>query len=192
MEKVYATYANKLKAFANKARRVVLRTKDIPYSPSARKTFDPEVRTLREKLALAFRNKPLERKAQLMANKVIAAKKRANPGMDDADLKKVKFQALEEARVRYKARKADIKITDREWLAIQAGAISPTELKKVLANTDTKKVKERAMPRIPKLMSPTRMTRARTMLATGYTRAEVADALGVSVSTVTQAMEGEG
>lgn len=191
MEKVYASYANKLKAFAKKARRVVLRTKDIPYSPSARKTFDPEVRTLREKLALAFRNKPLERKAQLMANKVIAAKKRANPGMDDDTLKKIKAQALEEARVRYKARKADIKITDREWLAIQAGAISPTQLKKVLANTDTKKLKERAMPRTPKLMSPTRMTRARTMLATGYTRAEVADALGVSVSTVTQAMEGE-
>jgi DNA-binding CsgD family transcriptional regulator len=191
MEKVYASYANKLKAFANKARRVVLRTKDIPYSPSARKTFDPEVRTLRDKLALAFRNKPLERKAQIMATKVITAKKRANPGMDDATLKKVKFQALEEARARYKARKADIKITDREWLAIQAGATSPTFLKKVLDNTDTKKLKERAMPRVPKLMSPTRMTRARTMLATGYTRAEVADALGVSVSTVTQAMEGE-
>ncbi len=192
MEKVYVSHANKLKDFANKARKAILRTKNIPYSPSARITFDPEVRTLRQKLALAFRNKPLERKAQLMANNWITAKKRANPNLDPADLKKIKVQALEEARVRYGAKRPDIKITDREWLAIQAGATSPTFLKKVLANTNTKALKERAMPRTPKLMSPTRMTRARTMLATGYTRAEIADALGVSVSTVTQAMEGEG
>lgn len=191
MEAIYASHANKLKAYANKARRAIQGTGDIPYSRSAKDTFEPEYRSLTSKLALAFRNKPLERKAQLMANNWITAKKKANPHMEEAELKKVKTQALEEARTRYGAKKQNIKITDREWLAIQAGAISPSKLKQVLLNTDTTKLKTRALPRTPKLMSPTRMTRARTMLATGYTRAEIADTLGVSVSTVTQAMEGE-
>lgn len=192
MESIYASHANKLKALANKARRVILRTENIPYSPSARTTFLPEVRTLREKLDLAFRNKPLERKAQLMANNWITAKKNANPHMDDAELKKVKTQALEEARTRYGAKKQDITITDREWLAIQAGAVSPTMLKSVLNNTDTKKLKLRAMPRIATVMTPTKMTRARTMAASGYMPSEIADALGVAVSTITSALESEG
>ena len=191
MERVYATHANKLKGFANKARQAILRTKAIPYSSSARKTFLPEYKTLTDKLALAFRNKPLERKAQIMANNWITAKKRANPNLDPADLKKIKYQALEEARARYGAKKPDMPITDREWLAIQSGAISPTQLKKILANTDTKKLKERALPRIATVMTPTKMTRARTMLASGYMPSEIADALGVAVSTITSALESE-
>ena len=192
MEAIYASHANKLKANANKARRNILRIGDIPYSPSAKQTFLPEYKSLTAKLALAYRNKPLERKAQLMANNWITAKKYANPHMDDAELKKVKYQALEEARARYGAKKQDIEITDREWVAIQAGAISPTKLKSVLLNTNTKKLKARAMPRTATVMTPTRMTRARTMLASGYMPSEIADALGVAVSTITSALESEG
>jgi hypothetical protein len=192
MESIYASHANKLKALANTARRADLRTEVIPRSASARITFKPEVDSLNAKLALAFRNKPLERKAQLMANNWITAKKYANPHMEDAELKKVKYQALEEARTRYGAKKQDIKITDREWDAIQAGAISPTQLKSILTNTDTKKLKTRAMPRIATVMTPTKMTRARTMAASGYMPSEIADALGVAVSTITSALESEG
>ena len=83
-------------------------------------------------------------------------------------------------------------ITDREWLAIQAGAISPTFLKKVLLKTDTAKLKTRALPRIATVMTPTKMTRARTMAASGYMPSEIADALGVAVSTITSALESEG
>ncbi len=192
MESIYASHANKLKALANKARRTILRTGDIPYSRSAKDTFEPEYRSLTSKLALAFRNKPLERKAQIMANNWITAKKKANPHMEEAELKKIKTQALEEARTRYGAKKQNIKITDREWLAIQAGAISPSKLKQVLLNTDTTKLKTRALPRIATVMTPTKMTRARTMLASGYMPSEIADALGVAVSTITSALESEG
>jgi DNA-binding CsgD family transcriptional regulator len=192
MEALYAAHANKLKAQANKARRAIERTGDIPYSRSARDTFDPEYHSLTNKLALAFRNKPLERKAQLMANNWITAKKKDNPHMEEAELKKVKTQAIEEARTRYGAKKQDIPITDREWLAIQAGAISPSKLRQVLLNTDTTKLKTRAMPRTATVMTPTKMTRARTMKASGYTPSEIADALGVAVSTITSALESEG
>lgn len=192
MEDIYADHANKLKYMANTARKTMLKVQDIPYSRSAAKTFDPEARSLTTKLKAALRNKPLERKAQLMANKWIAAKREANPDMDKATLKKIKAQALEEARARYGAKKQAIQITDREWLAIQAGAVSPTKLKSILNNTDTTKVKERAMPRKATVMTPTKMTKARTMMITGYTPSEIAEALGVAVSTVTSALESEG
>lgn len=192
MEDIYASHANKLKSMANTARKAMLKVKDIPYSRSAAKTFEPETRSLTNKLKDALRNKPLERKAQIMANKWIKAKKDATPGMDKATLKKIKAQALEEARARYGAKKQDIRITDREWLAIQAGGVSPTKLKSILTNTDTTRVKERAMPRKATVMTPTKMTKARTMMITGYTPSEIADALGVAVSTVTSALESEG
>lgn len=189
METVYANHANSLKTLANKARRKMISTKEIPYSPSARKTFSSQVKSLRAKLSLAIRNKPLERQAQLLANKVVAAKRKANPDMDPADLKKIKGQALEAARTRVGAKKIDIRITDREWHAIQSGAISPSQLGKILDNTDTAKLKERALPRSTNLMSSAKTIRAQTMLATGYTRSEVADALGVSVSTLGRAID---
>ena len=192
MEGIYADHANSLKSMANKARKAQLQVKDIPYSPAAAKTFDPEVQSLKKQIKAAVRNKPLERKAQVMANAVIKAKKDANPGMDDATLKKIKAQALEEARARYGAKRQTIQITSREWLAIQAGAVSPTRLKSILDNTDTAKVKELALPRKATVMTPTKMTKARTMMITGYTPSEIAEALGVAVSTITSALESEG
>lgn len=188
-EKIYAGYANTLKRMANKARRTLLGTGDIPYSPSARKTYDTEVRSLRDKLTRAFKNKPLERQAQLLANKVVAMKRRANPDMEEATLKKIKGQALEEARARVGAGKEPVDITPREWRAIQAGAISPSALSKILVNTNLENLKTMAMPRQSKGLSPARTVRARSMLENGSTRAEVADALGVSVSTLAQALE---
>lgn len=194
IEGVYADYSNSLKSLANHARKTSLGVKDIPYSRSARITFSEEVKNLQSNLALSYRNKPLERKAQIMANKVISAKRRSNPDMDPDQLKKVKFQALTAARARYQAKgeESRIKINDREWLAIQAGAVSPSFLNKILLNTDTKALKARALPRTPVLMSPSKMIRARAMLKSGRTRAEVADALGVSVSTLDKSLESEG
>jgi len=189
IEGVYASYANSLKGLANRARKEMLGIKDIPYSRSARETFSKEASTLRSKIALAFRNKPLERQAQLLANKIVAAKRRANPGMDPDDLKKIKGQALEEARARFKAKKIDIAITDNEWAAIQAGAISPNSLFKILSNTDIDLLKQRAMPRYTSGMSPARISRAKSLLANGYTPSEVADALGISVSTLSKAIK---
>jgi DNA-binding CsgD family transcriptional regulator len=189
MENIYAGYANSLKSLANKARQRLVSTDDIPYSPSARKTYGREVKSLKAKLELAIRNKPFERQAQLLANKVVAMKKASNPDIDPDDLKKLKGRALEEARLRVGAKKPNILITDREWNAIQAGAISPTALNSILLNTDVDALKQRAMPRTTSGLSPARVLRAQSLIGLGHTRAEVADTLGISVSTLDRVLE---
>lgn len=189
METVYADHANALKSLANRARKASLEIQDTIYSPSARVTYRKEVDVLDAKLNLAFRNKPLERQAQLLANKIVSSKRNENPGMKKKDLKKIKGQALEEARTRRGAKKQNIVITDREWEAIQAGAVSKNRLHQMLLNTDVASLKERALPRAHKTMSVSKVFRGRSMLLSGYTRAEVASALGVSVSTLDKALE---
>ena len=184
IENTYADYANKMKALANNARKEALSTKPIPYSPSAKKTYAEEVKSLNTKLDIAYRNKPLERQAQIKANKVIASKVRDNPGMDNDQLKKIKGQALVEARTRVGAKKQQINITDREWEAIQAGAVSTNVLTQIINNSDSDRLKQLATRRTSKGMTSAKIAKAKSMLSAGYTQAEVADALGVSVSTI--------
>lgn len=189
METIYATYANKLKALANEARKISVNTSPIEYSQSAKITYTKEVASLKAQLNLALKNKPLERQAQLIANANIAAKRRANPDMSGDDLKKIKDQALTEARLRIGAKKQKIDITDKEWEAIQAGAISNNTLLQILNNADSKRVKELATPRTTKSMTPTKIARAKAMLDAGCTRSEIADRFGVSISTITNLLD---
>jgi len=188
IEGVYATHANSLKALANRARLAALKVKEPTANRSAKETYATEVESLKSKLRIAFGNKPLERRAQLLANKIVRAKRKANPDMTKEDLKKIKGQALEEMRNRTGAKRSDIKITDREWHAIQAGAISKNFLNQILLNTDLDALKERATPRSNSGLSPARLSRAKSMMNSGYTNAEIADSLGVSVSTLLNAL----
>lgn len=191
METIYATHANKLKALANQARKEYLNTGATPYSPTANKIYSKEVSSLDAKLNVALKNAPLERQAQILANQVVKLKKEANPGMDKDDLKKIKTQALNEARNRTGAKKQQISITDREWEAIQAGAISNNKLTKILNNTDLDQIKQLATPRTKVSLSPAKEKRALSMLNTGYTYAEIADALGIPVSTISNLKGGD-
>jgi hypothetical protein len=189
IEKLYADYSNALKDLANKARLEMLHTKSIPYSPSARKIYAREVASLNASLTRAQMNAPLERRAQIIANSIFIQKKNDNPDMDSAEEKKVKYQALREARNRTGAKKQRIVITAEEWNAIQAGAITKGMLNDILNNTDLDKIKELATPRTHVLMSPNNVSRARSMLDNGIDRAEIADALGVSVSTLQKSLD---
>jgi hypothetical protein len=104
--------------------------------------------------------------------------------MEDETLKKIKQQELVKARIRTGAQKNRIQITQSEWDAIQAGAISQNKLTEILSNTDTETVKTLAMPKQQRKMTSTKLARAQAMLAAGYTQAEVADALGVGLTTL--------
>lgn len=190
IEEIYADHANRLKSLANQARKDAANIKPPKASPSAKQTYAKEVADLKSKLNVALKNAPLERQAQLLANAKVSAKKEANPGMDKDDLKKVKTQALNEARARVGANKKDVmvEISSKEWEAIQAGAISKTVLSQILNNTDLDRVKELAMPKEKITMTPSRISRARAMLNAGCTQAEVADMLGVSTSTLSKAL----
>ena len=184
MERYYADHSNKLKALANQARLEAIKTPPSKRSPSARDTYKTEVASLEHKLKTAQSNAPLERQAQLLANSEVRIKRNDNPNMDTETLKKIKTQALNTARRRTGADKQDIVITQEEWNAIQQGAISDSKLSKILQHAKTDKVRELATPKNDILMTPAVTQRAKAMLASGYSRDEVAAALGVSKTTL--------
>ena len=187
IEVAYATYANSLKALANKSRKEALKIKETKRNPSAAKVYSEEVKTLNAKLVEAQKNKPKENKAQILANQTIAAKRRDNPDMDNDTYKKIKGQAITEARARMGASKPKVSFTAKEWEAVQAGAIGSTNLRKLLNNADLDQVKELAMPRNYKSsISTAQISRMRAMSSSGYTIQEIAETLGVSPSTVSK------
>ena len=190
IEKVYADYANKMKSLANEARKEARATKDIPYSPSAHTVYKNEVDSLREKLDKAVSNKPLERQAQLIANKTVQTQLRANPEIrnEKDDLKKLKVQALDAARHKVGKKPYSIYISDKEWEAIQAGSISKTQLSQIIESADLDRVKQLATPKKKKGISQSKLNRAKAMSKRGYTQAEIADVLNVSISTLQEGL----
>lgn len=185
----YADHANKLKAMANEARLSWVNTPPQSFNASARRAYQPEVKSLDDKLAVALRNKPLERQAQVFANITVKAKLQANPDMDKAEIKKLKSLAITEARNRVGAEKTRINLTPMEWNAIQAGAVSNNKLEQILDNMDDKDIKALATPREKPAMMPSNIARAQNMLKADFTRAEVAEALGVSVTTLNNVLQ---
>lgn len=187
MERAYADYANKMKSLANQARKEMMNTGKIAYSSTAKATYQQEVNSLMSKLNTALLNAPRERQAQLRANAEINAKKLNNPNMKAGDIKKASQQALTKYRnqVGSVARsKRSIKITDNEWAAIQAGAISENYLKKILNNTDIETLRERATPRATTTISQAKINRIKSLSASNYTLSEIARKLGISTTTV--------
>lgn len=184
IERAYANYANKLKALGNQARLEILATQKIPYSASAKETYFDEWKSLDSKLSIALKNAPKERQAQTIANAVVAAKKKDNPDMTKGEIKKASQQALTQARALVGAKREAIKITDREWEAIQAGAISENQLKQIINNADIDGLRQRAMPRSTTTLSVAKQNKIASMNASGYSTSEIAEALGISTSTV--------
>lgn len=190
IEQVYAEHSNRMKALANLARKEAVNTPVEKAIPSAAKTYDTEVKSLNAKLNQAIRNRPLERQAQVFANETLKQKKVDLPDMDSAQLKRVRYQALQQARSRVGSGKDLIDISPQEWTAIQARAISPSKLKTILDNADLETVKKLATPKQKLLMDGGNLGRAQAMLAQGNTQAEVAQALGVSLTTLKNSLGG--
>ena len=190
-EIAYAEYANKMKALANEARKEMVNMKDIPYSPEAKAKYAPQVDRLNAALNVALKNAPKERQAQTIANAAVQAKKAANPDMTKKEIKKAGQQALDKARRQVGAKRDLIEISDLEWEAIQAGAISPNKLQQILNNCNMDTVKQKAMPRSTHSLSTAKINHIATLQASGYTNEQIANKLGVSVSTVIKYMKGE-
>lgn len=186
VEEAYANYANQMKSLANRARKEMVSTGKIAYSASAKATYQAEVDTLSAKLNVALRNAPKERQAQVIANANVAAKKKDNPDMTNAEIKKAGQQALTSARVSVGAKREPIKLTDKEWEAIQAGAISENKLKQIINNVNIDELRQRATPRTTTSLSSAKISKISSMNASGYSIAEIAQALGVSTSTVSK------
>lgn len=189
-ENAYADYANRMKALANQARKAYMATGNLKYDSKAATTYKKEVDHLNAQLNVAAKNAPKERRAQVIANSRVKAKIQDNPGLekDKKELRKIKQIEITNARAEVGAsgKENQITISDREWEAIQAGAISDSKLTQILRYADEKAVKERAMPRTTNQMSTAKISKAKAMLQTGFTIADIAESLGVSSSTVSK------
>lgn len=192
-ENLYADFSNKLKAMANKARKEAANMKGIQRNPEAAKTYAPEVASLKEKYNNMIANKPKERKAMLIANANIKAKIQElglDPTIDKKEIKKISSVEMQRARdsVGASGRKSKVTFTDREWEAVQAGAISDNMLTKFLNSSDSDEIVKRAMPKNVAVMTSAKMSKANAMLKSGYSYAEIAKACGVPESTVYSAL----
>lgn len=187
-ELAYAEYANKLKSLANEARKELKATGTLKYSPEAKKAYEPEVTRLQSALALANSNKPRERQAQVLANARIKEKIEADPDLanDKKMLKKVSQQAIVAARQQVGAKRHPITISDKEWEAIQAGAISDNVLSQILESADIDNLRQRATPRASNELSNSKIALIKARAASGYTNAQIAESLGISASTVSK------
>lgn len=187
-ELAYAEYANKLKYLANEARKEMKATGTLKYSPEAKKAYEPEVTRLQSALALANSNKPRERQAQVLANARIKEKIEADPDLanDKKMLKKVSQQAIVAARQQVGAKRHPITISDKEWEAIQAGAISDNVLSQILDSADIDNLRQRATPRASNELSNSKIALIKARAASGYTNAQIAESLGISASTVSK------
>lgn len=186
-EEIYADYANHLKALANRARKEYMATARPTVDKAAAAKYADEVASLKRKLKKAELNSPRERQANLLAGTRAKAKFDANPDMTKKEYKKLKQQELARARVEVgsSGKATRIKITDREWEAIQSRAISSTQLEKILAHSDPDTLRKLATPRTTVTLSDAKKSKIRAMaMDSNYTTAEIARALGISTSTV--------
>lgn len=198
MELVYAEYANDMKHLANQARMAMVNTGKIQYSATAKKEYQNEVKSLLDKLDNSDLNRIKERTAQRKANVEVQQKMKEyyeenGEKLKGEALRKISQQALSKAREEVGSvsrRERNVEITDREWEAIQAGAISENKLKSILNNADIDKLRERATPRSYNSLSTAQIGRAKAMASSNYTLEEIASKLGVSPSTISKALKG--
>lgn len=196
MELVYADYANSMKSLANQARKEMVNTGKIAYNKDAKVKYQKEVKSLMDKLETAESNVVRERAANRMAAATVEAKKKAaeesGTKLKNKDVKKASQQALSKARTEVGSvsrKDRNIAISDDEWKAIQAGAVSETVLKRVLNNSDPDSLRQKAMPKSTSTLNQSKINRIKAMSAS-YTIQQIADKLGVSTSTVSKYLKG--
>lgn len=185
-EVAYAEYANFMKTLGNRARKEILATVDIKYDPAAKSIYRAEVDSLNAKLNISLKNQPLERMAQTIAAGKLKAAEQDNPRMTNEERQKKATRYLASARESVGAHRTPIEITDREWEAIQAGAITKTKLTQICGFVKDEDLKQRAMPKASNTLSDAKIARIKALQASGYTTDDIAKALDCSTSTVTK------
>ena len=187
-ETAYATHANKLKDLAREARKEWVNTPNIEWSQSARKTYSKEVESLNASLNRAKSKAPYERKAQLIANSKVAAARSDNPDLTKKELSKIGTQALASARASLGLKKSPIEISPKEWEAIQAGALSESNLEDILKRTDIDIIRDYATPASKKEITAAKRAQIKNYYNLGYTQDEISDMLGYSASTINKVL----
>ena len=196
IERVYGDYANSMKDLARQARKMARNTEEWKVDPEARKLYSKEVASLDEKISVAKKNAPLERMAQRIAEKKLSMIVQQHPELKDdkEHYKREKGRQLDAARKQVGAKKLQIgtqknPLTDNEWKAIEAHAVSKSKLQTILNNADKGRIRELAMPKTQTGLAPAKVARAKSMLRNGYSRAEVCDMLDISEGKLINALD---
>ena len=183
----YADYINELKAFKNKVDSEMSGIKMPARDPKAAKIYAEEVLSMKDKVNQVKINRIKERQAQRMAevsSKAEIARRSEDEVLKKDEISRIKQQALNKARFMVGAERTPVTITDDEWDAVQSNAVSGTLLKELVSFMDDSQLKSLATPRANKQMTDARKSKAKALLANGYTISQVAEALGVSSSTI--------
>lgn len=188
IERIYADYANKCKALGNEARKAYINTPSPKKDPVAAKKYAAEVASLTQHLNEAEKRAPIERLANIKARERVHAMGDEYKNLSSSEKSKIRAKELTKARRDLGASRYDIKITDKEWEAIQANAVSPTMLRKIFQKTDLDRLRTLAMPKNAPVLTDAKISRIKAYANAGRTQKEIADALGISVSTVRDAL----
>ena len=158
---------------------------------------------------LSLKNAPRERQAQILAGLTMKAHKENNPDMTAEEEKKYRNQALSGAREivgasKYRfnglvsgaeegktRQKKGLEITEKEWKAIQSGAISDAMFSKIVANSDLNYIRRLASLRTTKSLSLAKINKIKAMSSSGYSLSEIADLMNLSATTVSKYLKGE-
>ena len=192
-EILYAEYANSMKALANKARKSMVSTGNLKYDPNAKKIYAKEVSELEAALNNALKNSVKERTATRFAASEINERKRNQPDLKSEDIRKLSQRSMSKYREQVGAatrRERNIIITDRQWEAIQAGAISENKLKSILANSDPDSLRQKAMPKKISGLTNAQVARIRAMNNSNFTINQIAEKMNVSPSVVSKYLKG--
>ena len=192
-EIVYAEYANSMKALANKARKSMVSTGNLKYDPNAKKIYAKEVSELEAALNNALKNSVKERTATRLAASEIKERKITQPDLKSEDIRKLSQRSMSKYREQVGSatrRERNIIITDRQWEAIQAGAISENKLKSILANSDPDSLRQKAMPRKTSGLTNAQVARIRAMNNSNFTINQIAEKMNVSPSVVSKYLKG--
>lgn len=191
VEILYANYANELKKMANEARKKTLEIPKYEINNNSKEIYKKEIDSLNAKLNIALTNKPLERRAQKIGERIYKIKEEQVGYIDDGDRKRIQNICLQIARQESGAnkKKREIRITPEEWKAIQANAISYTKLEKIIENTNKDILRNYTMPKQELVMTPSKVSLVKSMIKQGYDASDVAKYIGVSPTTISNVLK---
>lgn len=195
IDTVYVNHSDRMLGLANEIRKVAANEPTMKRDPNAAKIYATEVASLDEKLRKVGMNRVHERSAVTAANYAIKAMEYENPELRLAEKKdertKLHNMAMQEARYAFSSNKKEVLIhlTSKEYEAIQSGAVSTTKMKEIFNNCDKEELIKIASPKKTKAstLSSSQISKIKAMKSSGrYTIREIAEALGVSTSTVSE------
>ena len=191
VEEEYAKYAKRMKDMANEARKEQVYIVKDKVDPAAAEMYKAEVASLKAKLNNAIKQAPREAYAQVLANAEIQRQYRLDPSIEPwkKEDKKNRQRTIDRARdaVGSNRKNRNFEITDREWEAIQARAVSHTVLSDILRFTDPDVLRERATPKPTSRSGLSEAQKARVLAMYNnnvYTISQIADVMNVSTSTI--------